>query len=81
MQRSIGLDLAKVAMEPARALWSPRHPNLIEATLEIVDDDVLVAQVTSYAGLRRVEARDGRFLLNGEPYFLRLALAQNYWPC
>jgi hypothetical protein len=36
--------------------------------------------VESYFGLRRIEVRDGRFILNGIPTFMRLVLAQNYWP-
>jgi hypothetical protein len=35
--------------------------------------------VRSYVGLRRVAAENGRFELNGRPYFLRLALEQAYW--
>ena len=40
----------------------------------------IVDRVESYFGLRRIEARDGRFIINGIPVFLRLVLAQNYWP-
>lgn len=62
-------------------LWSPRHPNLIEARLELLDaDGRILDEVHSYFGMRSVEARDGRILLNGGPIFLRMALAQNYWP-
>jgi hypothetical protein len=34
----------------------------------------------SYVGLRSVEAKDGLYLINGRPKYLRLVLAQNYWP-
>jgi hypothetical protein len=43
-------------------------------------DGAVIDRVESYFGLRRIEARDGRFLINGVPIFLRLVLAQNYWP-
>ena len=62
-----------------RFIWSPEHPNLIDITLELYRGDTLLDTVTSYTGLRSVEARDGKFFLNGRPYFLRLALDQGYW--
>jgi Glycosyl hydrolases family 2, sugar binding domain/Glycosyl hydrolases family 2, TIM barrel domain len=55
--------------------WSPGSPRLIDAALEVGED-----KVTSYLGLRDVGVRDGRFTINGERMFLRLVLAQGYWP-
>ena len=64
-------------------VWSPDHPNLIEVELRLVRGDSaeeeIVDEVRSYTALRSVEARDGRFWLNGRPEFLRLALDQGYW--
>ncbi|NHC46701.1 glycoside hydrolase family 2 protein [Motilibacter aurantiacus] len=60
-------------------LWSPEHPNLIDADLELLDEGT-VDSVRSYTAMRTVRTSDGRFLLNGQPYFLRLVLAQGYWP-
>ena len=34
----------------------------------------------SYTALRSVGSDEGRFLLNGRPYVMRLALDQGYWP-
>ena len=62
-----------------RFVWSPEHPNLIDITLKLYRGDTLLDEVASYTGLRSVEARDGKFFLNGRPYFLRLALDQGYW--
>lgn len=62
-------------------LWAPHHPNLIDAVIELLDaHGALLDRAESYFGLRRIEAVDGRLLLNGVPIFLRLVLAQNYWP-
>ena len=61
--------------------WAPHHPHLIDASIELLASDGSVLDlVESYFGLRRIEAVDGRLLLNGVPLFLRLVLAQNYWP-
>ncbi len=77
---AIGLDAAALLMDRDRWLWSPRHPNLVEAELMLLDEDRVIDAVRSYAGLRSVGVADGRFLLNGRPYYLRFALEQGYWP-
>jgi hypothetical protein len=67
-------------VERHRLLWSPGSPTLIDATLAIWHGGDLVDRVTSYVGIRSVEARDGRFWLNDRPIRLRLVLDQGYWP-
>ncbi|MFC4427081.1 glycoside hydrolase family 2 protein [Deinococcus navajonensis] len=76
------MSLHFVSTNPERddILWSPRRPNLIQAELTVLVGDEPVDSVRSYAGLRSASARGGRFLLNGLSYYLRLVLAQNYWP-
>jgi beta-galactosidase/beta-glucuronidase len=59
--------------------WSPEQPTLIDVELKLWHDETLLDEVNSYTALRTVEVRDGRFQLNGRPYFLRLALDQGYW--
>jgi hypothetical protein len=64
-----------------KLLWTPSHPNLVDAQIVLEDEDGHVLDtVQSYVGLRSVEATDGLFLLNGRPSYLRLVLAQGYWP-
>ena len=72
------------------ALWSPDDPALYTVWLSLAapgDADGMgtIDRVESYCAFRTVEvAADGagtpRFLLNGEPLFLRGALDQGYWP-
>lgn len=81
VRREIELDPVRFRRERKDLVWSPRRPNLIDARITLLDeDDNVVDEVGSYAGLRSVGVRDGRFQLNGSPYYLRLVLAQNYWP-
>ncbi|MZD06284.1 glycoside hydrolase family 2, partial [Streptomyces sp. SID5785] len=67
-------------------LWTPEHPHLVDATVEVEEADAdradaaPVDRVTSYLGLRDIGWDDGVFLLNHKPYFLRFALQQGYWP-
>lgn len=56
--------------------WSPEAPHLYELDLRLGDSD----HVMSYFGLRKVETKNGRFCLNGEPYVQRLVLDQGYFP-
>lgn len=79
IQRYIAFDQAGM-MSRNSLLWSPDHPNLIDATLTLMHNDEIVDEVQSYAGLRNVGVEGGRFLLNGRPYYLRLVLEQGYWP-
>ncbi|RWZ58326.1 glycoside hydrolase family 2 [Labedella populi] len=61
-------------------LWNPETPRLIDATITLRRGSSAVDAVSSYLGLRSVQATDRRFLLNGRPLYLRSVLAQNYWP-
>lgn len=80
LRREIGLAPALATLERRESLWAPEHPNLIDAELELLDGDEVVDRVGSYTALRTVGTGEGRFQLNGRPYFLRLVLAQGYWP-
>lgn len=61
-------------------LWSPEHPKLIHADIQLTRDQAIVDEVKSYTALRSVKVHRDRLLLNGRPYQLRLVLDQGYWP-
>ncbi len=62
-----------------RLLWTPESPTLVDVTVT-VRSGATQDQARSYLGLRTTGFRDGRFLLNGRPYYLRMVLEQGYWP-
>jgi beta-galactosidase/beta-glucuronidase len=68
------------AIVPEPRLWSPRSPNLYEVTFELRRGTSVLDRVQSYFGFRTSGTEDGRFVLNGEPYYLKLLLDQGYWP-
>jgi hypothetical protein len=79
--REIRLEADSGGMVGRRLLWSPSSPNLIDAELVLEDaEGTRLDEIASYVGLRSVEAADGLYLINGRPKYLRLVLAQNYWP-
>ncbi|HEX2686126.1 MAG TPA: glycoside hydrolase family 2 TIM barrel-domain containing protein, partial [Kofleriaceae bacterium] len=61
-------------------LWSPNHPTLIQAELELWRGDRKIDAVWSYTALRSFGVHGSRFLLNGRPFFLKMVLDQGYWP-
>ena len=68
--RDPGIDDARRAL-----LWSPNSPTLIQAELTLLDGHAAqVDRVHSYTALRSVRVEGDRFLLNGRPIKLRLAL-------
>ena len=61
-------------------LWSPEKPTLINAEIQLWDQDELLDEVKSYTAMRTIGIQRNRFILNGRPYYLRLVLDQGYWP-
>ena len=52
--------------------WSPEHPNLYWATVDLIKGDgTLVQRVHERFGVRRLEVRGKEFYLNGRPFFFR----------
>lgn len=77
----VSIPAARHDMHHGRLLWSPERPTLVDADVEVLDEGgAAFDRVASYFGFRSVGVADGRFLLNGQPRFLRLALEQGYWP-
>ncbi len=65
---------------PYAKLWSPESPHLYDLRVRLYDNGELLDEVNSYFGLRGIELRDGKFLLNGESVYLQMILDQGYWP-
>jgi beta-galactosidase/beta-glucuronidase len=78
--RSLAIDPGDALLRRDALLWSPEHPNLVDAEITLLDGDTVVDRVESYAGLRSCGVANGRFVLNGRPYYPRLVLEQGYWP-
>lgn len=60
--------------------WSPEAPNLYDVALTLAEQGAEQDRVESYFGMRKVELKDGRILLNRKPYYQKLILDQGYWP-
>ena len=65
---------------PNAKRWSPESPHLYDLHVRLYDGNVLLDEVASYVGLRGIELRDGQFLLNGKPTYMKMVLDQGFWP-
>jgi Glycosyl hydrolases family 2, sugar binding domain/Glycosyl hydrolases family 2 len=59
-------------------LWSPSAPVLYAVTASVSGPST--DKVTERFGFREFTARDGQFFLNGEPFYMRAALDQDFYP-
>ncbi len=80
LTRRIDLDDPGIDDERKLYLWSPEHPNLIDAKVQLLRGEEVLDEVSSYTALRSVSIDAHRFLLNNDNYVLRLVLDQGYWP-
>ena len=59
--------------------WWPHSPRLYDVSIKLLKDGVLCDEVNTYFGMRKVAIENGRFLLNNQPYYLKMVLDQGYW--
>jgi Glycosyl hydrolases family 2/Glycosyl hydrolases family 2, sugar binding domain len=60
--------------------WSPDRPKLYDLAVELVRGGRVVDRAERAIGFRRLEGRDGRLVLNGEPFTMFGALDQDWHP-
>ena len=77
---SLQIDPSQGNLAREDLFWSPENPVLMDLNFSLLRNERCLDRVESYAALRSVEARAGRFYLNGQPYFLQMVLDQGYWP-
>ncbi|HEY3622604.1 MAG TPA: hypothetical protein VGL12_09460, partial [Roseiarcus sp.] len=65
---------------PEAEPWSPEAPNLYDLVIELIVGDETVDAIKKVAGFRRFEAKDGRLMLNGKPFYMFGALDQDWYP-
>jgi len=76
-----GRALVQVGLTVAQpAAWSPDHPNLYTLSIQLVDGLTVRDAATRSFGFRTFATKNGQFLLNGQPFYMRCALDQDYYP-
>jgi Glycosyl hydrolases family 2/Glycosyl hydrolases family 2, sugar binding domain len=65
---------------PEAESWSPEAPNLYDLVIELIVGDEVIDSIERSVGFRRFEAKGGRLMLNGEPFYMFGALDQDWHP-
>ncbi len=60
--------------------WSPDRPHLYSLVVQLVDGTIVRDSTTRSFGFRTFTTRNGQFFLNGQPFYMRCALDQDYYP-
>jgi beta-galactosidase/beta-glucuronidase len=61
-------------------LWSPENPNLYYVRLTLKIGEQIQDKIQTYFGMRKIERRGNKTLLNNYPLYQKLILDQGYWP-
>lgn len=61
-------------------LWWPHSPALYDLMVETVVDGQPCDRLETYFGMRKIEVKGSKVLLNNDVLFQRLILDQGYWP-
>ena len=59
--------------------WSPEHPYLYDITYRLYKNNVLIDEVLSYFGVRKISIENSKILLNNKELYLKMILDQGYW--
>ena len=60
-------------------LWETGCGRLYELSVTLIKDGKEIDNIRSYCGVRKIEAKEGKILLNGKPLYQKLVLDQGYW--
>jgi len=61
--------------------WSPESPFLYHIIYQVTDqNNVVIDEVKSYAGMRKIHIEGNRLFLNNKPVYLRFVLDQGFYP-
>lgn len=73
------LDMRCDAFDFKVKQWHPANPNLYDVKFTIFLNGEKTDEVSSYFGMRKIEADENGIRLNNSPVYLKMILAQNYW--
>jgi beta-galactosidase/beta-glucuronidase len=60
-------------------LWTPEEPNLYDIDFELLVEGECIDFVSSYFGMRKISTKQGKVMLNNQPYYQKLVLDQGYF--
>lgn len=60
--------------------WTPENPNLFDVKITLLQDNVILDEIETYFGMRKIHTENQMVYLNNRPYYQKLVLDQGYWP-
>lgn len=60
-------------------LWEPENPRLYDISFRIIKNDIVLDEVLSYFGARKIDVVGPQILLNHVPIYLKMVLDQGYF--
>lgn len=60
-------------------LWDPKHPHLYDISFKLIKNDIILDEVLSYFGARKIDVVGPQILLNHVPIYLKMVLDQGYF--
>ena len=73
------MDICNQQSNHAIKAWSPEHPYLYDIIFRLYKDNVLLDEVSSYFGVRKITINGSKILLNDKELYLKMVLDQGYW--
>jgi len=61
-------------------LWEAGHGRLYDLKLELIKNGEVIDEVSSYFGIRNIEIKNGKFMINNKAVFGRWVLDQGFYP-
>ena len=73
------MDICNQQSNHAIKAWSPEHPYLYDIIFRLYKDNMLLDEVSSYFGVRKISVKGSKILLNDKELYLKMVLDQGYW--
>ena len=73
------MDICNQQSNHAIKAWSPEHPYLYDIIFRLYKDNMLLDEVSSYFGVRKITINGSKILLNDKELYLKMVLDQGYW--
>lgn len=72
MQFKIEQEVQEITLEVINArFWDINYPNLYNLTIDIIKNDLTLDSYSLQVGIRTIEVKGDKFLLNGKPIYLK----------
>lgn len=72
------IDICNLQNNNEIKYWSPEHPYLYDINYRLYKNNILIDEVSSYFGVRKISIENSKILLNNQELYLKMILDQGY---